>query len=384
MTTSTDFTDDQDDDPNADNLTTPLLFANDGTNDFSGSSNAHRATYDIDVPSDGTWYLWGRFYYPGAPGSNDANSFFASVGSGGVQRFGNNKDQFETWHWDGDGAVETGALVGLSLGNLTAGTKTLAIKKREVVPTPPRLDVICITKDANLPPDEAEVCALLGCSIGSTTTVPTSSTSSTSSTIIVSPVSTSTTSSTTSSTLPPTVCVAAGSPDTLAGTMTTGTGFTNGQDNDPNANNLTSPLLFPNSSSSDFEGTNGDQATYNVNLPQSGPWYLWGRFYYPGAVGSNDPNSFFARVDNGTLFRFGNNKDQFQLWHWDGDGAIETGALSGLPLGNLTAGSRTLTIRRREAASNIQPRLDVVCFTQDPSTEPDESVVCTQLGTCIP
>jgi hypothetical protein len=144
-----------------DNLTSPLLYAAAKNNVFE-STNGHRARYTVELPSEGEWFLWGRFYYPGAPGSNDANSFFAQVDGGPSGAFGNNKDFFRLWHWDGNGEVEHGAPIALSLGELTAGSHTLTIRRREVKPRAPRLDVICFSHDGVAPPTDAEACAALG------------------------------------------------------------------------------------------------------------------------------------------------------------------------------------------------------------------------------
>jgi hypothetical protein len=156
MTTGTAFTGGADDDPALNNLTSPLLFA-----DSTINRGKDAATFSIKLPSSGTWYLWGRFYYPGTPGSNDANSFEARIGSQAFQTFGNKLDRFRQWHWDGSG-TETGAVRGLNLGPQTAGVKTIRVRNREVVPVPPRLDVICATTNAATPPSDAAVSVALG------------------------------------------------------------------------------------------------------------------------------------------------------------------------------------------------------------------------------
>ena len=161
MTTGFAFTDGADDDPLRDNLTTPLLFADSSSNAFNGGSG-DSVSYPIDLPAGGSWFLWARFYYPGAPGSNDANSFLAKVDGGPLLKLGNNKDFFQTWHWDGDGEAETGPVAPLALGSLAAGVHSLVIEKREVVPTPPRLDVVCLTQDPDAVPTDAQACAALG------------------------------------------------------------------------------------------------------------------------------------------------------------------------------------------------------------------------------
>jgi hypothetical protein len=160
MTTGTQFTGGADLDPALDNLSSPLVFANSTTNSNGGSGD--HVTYTVNLPSSGSWFLWGRFYYPGAPGSNDANSFLASVDGGSNEKFGNHLGRFRVWHWDGEGKSETNAPAGLSLGTLSAGTHQIRVEKREVVPTPPRLDVLCLTKNATTPPSDATACVSAG------------------------------------------------------------------------------------------------------------------------------------------------------------------------------------------------------------------------------
>jgi hypothetical protein len=45
---------------------------------------------------------------------------------------------------------------------VSSGPHTITIEKREVTPTPPRLDVFCLTQSGTIPPTDAEACALLG------------------------------------------------------------------------------------------------------------------------------------------------------------------------------------------------------------------------------
>jgi hypothetical protein len=169
------------------------------------------------------------------------------------------------------------------------------------------------------------------------------------------------------------VCRRAGSPNALFGNMTTGTQFTGGTDADPNLNNLTTPLLYANSTSTSKNGGSGDHATFTFPVPTTGTWWAWGRFYYPGVPGSNDPNSFILRLNTGSRLWFGNNLGQFQKFHWDGNGVTETGALDGLSLGNVTAGNHTITVEKREAAANKQPRLDVLCINRSATVPPTDA-----------
>jgi hypothetical protein len=369
MTTSTAFTNGTDLDPVRDNMTTPLVFANSATNTLNGGSN-DKVTYTVAVPSTDAWYLWGRFYYPGAVGSNDANSFLARVDGGTRKKFGNNLDFFRTFHWGGDGNPEHGAPVGVPLGTLAAGNHSLVVEKREVVTNPPRLDVVCLSKSSNVAPSDAEVCVALGL-CGATTTTSTTST---------------TTLDTTTTTLEPLdgFCVAAAGTSpagAFTGAMTSSTQFANGTDADALLDNLSSPLVFANSTTNSTNGGSNDKVTYALTFPSTGTWYLWGRFYYPGAVGSNDANSFLARVDSGTRKKFGNNLDFFRAWHWGGDGNAEHGVPIAVPLGTVTAGSHSLVIEKREVVTN-PPRLDVFCITSDAVNPPSDAQACEAIGGC--
>jgi hypothetical protein len=349
-----------------DNLTTPLVFANSSSNALNGGS-ADKVTYIVSLPSSGTWFLWGRFYYP-STNSNGANSFMAKLDTQTLKKLGNKK-VFQTWLWDGDGNQEAGTPVGLPLGNLSSGNHTLVIEKREVTPAPPpRIDVVCLSKSGTTPPSDGQACAAGACPpVGPTTT----------------------TTTTTTTTLPPAagaLCVKAGgnSPaGAFTGTMGKGTQYTVGgspADADPNANNLTTPLVFANSTSN-ASGENNDKVSYTINVPSTGTYFLWGRFYYP-STSSNGANSFFAKLDTGALRKFGNNLGQFQKWHWDGNGDTENGAPDAIALGTVSAGNHTITIEKREVSPGPQPRLDVFCLTDDGAAPPTDAEACALLGGC--
>jgi hypothetical protein len=155
-----------DEDPDRDSLAPVLLYAADDSNALGGGSN-DSAVLDVDIPSSGRWYLWGRFYYPGQPDSNDANSFLIRVDDRELRRFGNNRDYFRRWHWDGDGGVEHGAPVPLDLGTISAGRHRLTIEKREVRPLAPRLDALMLTRSAEARPSDGAALDSLDFSGGS-------------------------------------------------------------------------------------------------------------------------------------------------------------------------------------------------------------------------
>ena len=164
MRIGTSYANGNDADPVADSLLANQIFAQSSTNSWSGDSG-DKAGYKIKVPASGDWYAWGRFYYPSSGSDADANSFFLRIDSGTARKFGNNSDKFRKWHWDGDGEKVTGAGTRLSLGYISAGTHTLWVVKREVQPTPPRLDVILLTRDPYYVPSDSD--ARAGLSLGS-------------------------------------------------------------------------------------------------------------------------------------------------------------------------------------------------------------------------
>jgi len=154
--------------------------------------------------------------------------------------------------------------------------------------------------------------------------------------------------------------------------MTSDTTYAAGDDADVASDSLEPELVFADSTVNDRRGNSGDEVTYVIELPETGEWYLWARFYYPGAPGSRDANSFFARIDDQRSLKLGNARNLFQQWHWGGDGRVRSGLPRALPLGWVTAGSHALTITKREV-SPLPPRLDVIVLTQDPSWKPTDA-----------
>jgi len=546
MTSDDTYAGGDDEDPLADSLASELIFPLSTSNSLTGGSG-DRIKYRVSLPASGQWYLWGRFYWPGAPDSNDANSFFARVDGGSPLTFGNNKDHYRRWHWGGDGATERGVPQALALGYLGEGEHTLAIEKRESVPIPPRLDVLVLTRSPTWQPTDEAALTTVGDLLSgtttttvstttTTTTTTSSTTTSTTETTTTTDTTTSTTTTTTTVTLPPpppppppvppsttttvplatttttlpaecsnaddcldadpctsdecvagecvhaassggacddgdpctvgdvcgagtcggwpldcshldgacsygvcdpqtaecvaadlasgTSCddgsgcttgdtcdagVCAGQPAcpqgsfchhrtgtclaqrkvwiaaarddtaTFAGAMTKDATYTAGDDADAAADSLETELVFADSAQDDTRGRSGDEVSYVVDLPESGEWFLWARLYAPGAPGSRDANSFFVRVDDGRMFKLGNNRNLLQTWHWGGDGRVRSGAPRPLPLRWLAAGTHTVTVAKREVTP-LAPRLDVIVLTQDPTWIPtdDEALPALQ------
>jgi len=179
----------------------------------------------------------------------------------------------------------------------------------------------------------------------------------------------------------PSVCVAAADAGAVfAGAMTTGSTYAGGADQDVDADSLM-PLQVHADSPANSAGGSGDQLTYTIDLPHDGVWNVWGRFYYPGVPGSNDANSFIVSVDGGQTYPFGNNKDFFQKWHWDGNGNVQAGAVAPLSLGFLAAGEHQLRVEKREV-NPVAPRLDAICLSTDPAAPPADAGVSYALGVC--
>lgn len=162
------------------------------------------------------------------------------------------------------------------------------------------------------------------------------------------------------------------------GAMTHDSTYAGGEDADAGADGLAVEQVFAAGDRNAMSGGSGDEVRYTVTLPASGDWYLWARLYYPGAPDSNDANSFFVRVDEGSRLKLGNNKDFFRVWHWDGNGAVESGLPSPLALGRLAAGPHEVVIEKREVVP-IAPRLDVLVFTRDPDWTPGDTEALTAL-----
>jgi hypothetical protein len=165
------------------------------------------------------------------------------------------------------------------------------------------------------------------------------------------------------------------------GAMSVGTELTNGTDADPVADNLSTSLLFADSSVTAWEGGSGDSVTYTIRLPRAGVWYAWGRFYYSQFIDETFPNSFFIRVDGGEYKRFGNNMDFVEVWHWDGDGEVQSGDVAPLELGYLDAGFHRVVVEKREVGLK-PPRLDMLLFTRDRDYRPTDAAALSILGTC--
>jgi hypothetical protein len=163
----------------------------------------------------------------------------------------------------------------------------------------------------------------------------------------------------------------------FAGSLKTSEELTRGDDADPASDSLSSLLVYGETAA----GEPGDAAVYYVDLPATGQWFLWGRFYYSGAAGSNASNSFVAAVDDQRPVRFGSRRQGFERWHWDGDGAHDFGPPAPLALGNLAAGPHRLRIAKPNALVD-SPRLDMILLIDDRHAVPNDHAAELALEAC--
>ncbi|MGE5457983.1 MAG: choice-of-anchor Q domain-containing protein, partial [Methanococcaceae archaeon] len=134
---------------------TGTLAGSAGKRTFTGSKGAQviymadntgSAKYTFSIPTSGTWYIWGRFYYNFATPSG-ANSFNVRLDAGANNTFGNS-EIYNKWNWDGTAGSK------LSLGTVAAGTHTITVSNRESS-TNIMLDMIVLSNDPNYVPSDA-------------------------------------------------------------------------------------------------------------------------------------------------------------------------------------------------------------------------------------
>jgi hypothetical protein len=120
-----------------------------------------------------------------------------------------------------------------------------------------------------------------------------------------------------------------------------------------------------------------DYVEYRVQIPRAGRWNLWARVRYPrggdDSFGIVRPGEEVTLAGNQVL---GNCGAAGTKWHWTGRGGGITTVPPGSPVTfRLEAGPFLLRIHSREgggtAATN--PRLDVLCLTEDPDYVPTDA-----------
>jgi hypothetical protein len=118
-------------------------------------------------------------------------------------------------------------------------------------------------------------------------------------------------------------------------------------------------------------------AEYTVEVPHEGRWTLWARVRYP--TGGDHSFGIVLRADeevtlSGTqvLGNCGVNEKQ---WHWSGRGGGVTTVPPGQPITfSLEKGPFTFRIYAREGGGSVatNPRLDLLCLTDDPLVVPTD------------
>lgn len=126
-----------------------------------GEINEWYAQYTVDIPHEGNWTLWARVRYP-----SGADESFGIVLPGdpvtltGNQVLGNCGVNERKWHWTGAGGGSTSVPPGSPITfSLPAGPFTFRIYAREGSGTAamnPRLDLLCLTDEADAVPTDDE------------------------------------------------------------------------------------------------------------------------------------------------------------------------------------------------------------------------------------
>jgi|GEM_PF-6199653 len=116
--------------------------------------NSSYIRFTVDIPKAGNWYAWGRFFYETS--ANSANAFNLKLDGGAAKPFGNKKDYFNKWHWDGDGNFTSGSVVKLDLGYLTEGTHTIVVSGRETGSTV-MIDQLLLTPEGSFIPTDSNI-----------------------------------------------------------------------------------------------------------------------------------------------------------------------------------------------------------------------------------
>lgn len=167
----------------------------------------------------------------------------------------------------------------------------------------------------------------------------------------------------------------------LAGTMTTGTRFAQGNDSDPLADSLVPFLVHADHERRSTVGVSDDSVSWTVEIPAEDDWWLWGRFYEPAPASSDEIGGayFLAEIDGDDSRAFGFEPDSTDRWHWSGQPGA--GAPQPLHLGRLAAGTHTLTVRTR-AGDRRATRIDVLALTRDPFVMPADEVAAERLQEC--
>ena len=347
--------------------------------DSAPSSSSDQISYTFDVSESGSYTIWGRTIAP----NGDDDSFWIQA-NGGTWVKWNNIDQSSSWQWDEvHDADNSNQVVNFSLA---AGSNTLTIAYRE---DGTQLDKIYITNTSDTPSGEggaSDNCGPLPnqppvANAGSNQTVLDTddngsesvslngSASSDSDGSIVSYVWTEGANQIATG-VNPSINLAVGS-HTITLTVTDDEGATDSDDvvitvNAPSAEthvwleaecgtvgsswstassgsasegSYVAPPSGNNYSSAPASSTNHISFSFMVN--SSGNYVVWGRTIAPSA----DDDSFWVQMDGGSWTQW-NNIPQSSSWAWDDVHDSQGGEAT--VTYNLSSGSHTLTIARRE------------------------------------
>jgi hypothetical protein len=115
---------------------------------------------------------------------------------------------------------------------------------------------------------------------------------------------------------------------------------------------------------------------YRVDIPHEGRWTLWARVRYPSGAdhsfGIVLPGQEVTLDHTQVLGNCGVNQKK---WHWTGRGGGSTTVPPGQPITfTLPKGPFTFRIHAREGGGTVQmnPRLDCLCLTDDPTYVPTD------------
>ena len=125
-------------------------------------------------------------------------------------------------------------------------------------------------------------------------------------------------------------------------------------------------------------------AEYTIDIPHGGRWALWARVRYPSgaddSLGLVLPGDKVALDYTQTLGNCGQNEKQ---WHWTGRGSGSTSIPPATPIVlNLEEGPFTFRVYAREGGGTvaINPRLDLLCLSDDPTVVPTDDMARERLA----
>jgi hypothetical protein len=137
----------------ANQLRNPMVAQSEGENRFitNTTANSGYARYNVNIPKDGTYVIWGRVQAP----SDSADSMFVTFDSGTKDIYDVAEGKWSSaWQWtvvNGRGASGGPNAIPVRKFTLTAGQHTLRLDGREANT---RLDKILITDDLSYVPQD--------------------------------------------------------------------------------------------------------------------------------------------------------------------------------------------------------------------------------------